>query len=69
MKTSNRGKINLIRIQSDSSGETGKENNWKETWGMCLGAVVSHSLKGTEITRHAHAHSSIFALSAYLLYF
>lgn len=31
MKTSNRGKIYLIRIQNDSFGEIEKENNWKET--------------------------------------
>lgn len=36
---------------------------------MCLGAVVSHSLKGVEITAHAHAHCGVFALSVHLLYF
>lgn len=68
MKISNRGKIHLIRIQNDSFGETGKENNWKETWGMCLGAPEAHPLKEKEITMHTHAHCGIFyTLSTFAL--
>lgn len=67
MKISNRGKIHLIRIQNDSFGESGKENNWKETWGVCLSAPEAHPLK-EKITMHAHANCGIFhTLSTFAL--